>query len=58
MAALESLVPTDLEFHLQMNSSRFETHDAMRAEEVGHKSTEWSRDRFQTKVRVEIRMRM
>ena len=32
MAALESLVPTDLEVHLQMNSSRFETHDAMRAE--------------------------
>ena len=32
MAALESLVPTDLEVHLQMNSSRFETYDAMRAE--------------------------
>ena len=32
MAALESLVPTDLEVHLQMNSSRFETCDAMRAE--------------------------
>ena len=32
MAALESLVPTDLEVHLQMNSSRFKTRDAMRAE--------------------------
>ena len=32
MAALESLVPTDLEVHLQMDSSRFETYDAMRAE--------------------------
>ena len=32
MAALESLVPTDLEVHLQMNSSRFETYDAMRVE--------------------------
>ena len=32
MAALESLVPTDLEVHLQMNSPRFETYDAMRAE--------------------------
>ena len=32
MAALESLVPSDLEAHLQMNSSRFETCDAMRAE--------------------------
>ena len=32
MAALESLVPTDLEVHLQMNSLRFETYDAMRAE--------------------------
>ena len=32
MAALESLVPTDLEVHLQMNSSRFETYEAMREE--------------------------
>ena len=32
MAALESLVPTDLEIHLQMNISRFETYDATRAE--------------------------
>ena len=32
MAALESLVPTDLEVHLQMNSSSFETYDVMRVE--------------------------
>ena len=32
VAALESLVPTDLEVHPQTNSSRFETCDAMRAE--------------------------
>ena len=32
MAALESLVPTDLEVHLRMNSSRFETYDAMSVE--------------------------
>ena len=32
MAALESLVTIDLEVHLQMNSSRFETYDAMRVE--------------------------
>ena len=31
-AGFESLVTTDLEVHLQMNSSRFETYDAMRAE--------------------------
>ena len=32
MAALETSGPTDLEVHLQMNGSRFETYDAMRAE--------------------------
>ena len=34
MAALESMVPTDLENHLQMNHVRLESYEQMRAEVV------------------------
>ena len=39
MAALESLVPTDLEAHLQLNSSKFDDYMTMRQEVVGYVET-------------------
>ena len=36
MAALESLVPVDIEAHLQMNASKFDTYDKMRHEVVAY----------------------
>ena len=50
MAALESLVPTDLEVHLQMNSSRFETYDAMRMEVLSYIESRTGSRMTETKV--------
>ena len=36
MAALESLVPADIEAHLQMNASKFDTYEKMRNEVVAY----------------------
>ena len=36
MAALESLVPVELENHLQMNASKFDTYESMRNEVVSY----------------------
>ena len=51
MAALESLVPTDLEIHLQMNSSRFETYDAMRVEVLAYIESRTGSRMTETKVK-------
>ena len=39
MAALESLVPQDMEAHLQMNASKFDTYEKMRNEVVAYLET-------------------
>ena len=50
MAALESLVPTDLEVHLQMNSARFDTYDAMRVEVLAYIESRTGSRMTETKV--------
>ena len=57
MAALESLVPTDLEVHLQMNSSRFETYDAMRAEVLAFIESRTGSRMTETKVHKHDKIR-
>ena len=56
-AALESLVPTDLEVHLQMNSSRFETYDAMRAEVLAFIESRTGSRMSETKVHKHDKIR-
>ena len=57
MAALESLVPTDLEVHLQMNSSRFETFEAMRAEVLAFIESRTGSRMTETKVHKHDKIR-
>ena len=57
MAAMESLVPTDLEVHLQMNSSRFETYDAMRAEVLAFIESRTGSRMTETKVHRQDKIR-
>ena len=57
MAALESLVPTDLEVHLQMNSSRIETYDAMRAEVLAFIESRTGSRMTETKVHKHDKIR-
>ena len=57
MAALESLVPTDLEVHLQMNSSRFETYDAIRAEVLAFIESRTGSRMTETKVHKHDKIR-
>ena len=57
MAALESSVPTDLEVHLQMNSSRFETYDAMRAEVLAFIESRTGSRMTETKVHKHDKIR-
>ena len=57
MAALESLVPTDLEVYLQMNSSRFETYDAMHAEVLAFLESRTDSRMTETKVNKHDKIR-
>ena len=57
MAALESLVPTDLDVHLQMNSSRFETYDAMRVEVLAFIDSRTGSRMTETKVHKHDKIR-
>ena len=57
MTASESLVPTDLEVHLQMNSSRFETYDAMRAEVLAFIESRTDSRMTETKVQKHDKIR-
>ena len=57
MAVLESLVPTDLEVHLQMNGSRFETYDAMRAEVLAFIESRTGSRMTETKVHKHDKIR-
>ena len=57
MAALESLVPTDLEVHPQMNSSRFETCDAMRGEALAFVESRTGSRMTETKVHKHDKIR-
>ena len=57
MPALESLVPTDLEVHPQMNRSRFETCDAMRVEVLAFIESRTGSRMTETKVQKHDKIR-